>query len=188
MDGVFQNSELMNIISRVSKETNVPSNIILAVAQQETGGKWYDSVSDGTAYSHGYMMLYDNGALAGLSPEMKEKAKTDHYTNVLVGAQLLASNYQKYGNWKTAIKRYNGSGAAADRYADTVWTRANSDHYVQYGQKLDNGRSYSGDSGSGSGSGVIAKIFNGISILLLICLAFLFVLIAFRFDKSGVTI
>lgn len=135
-DGVFKNTELLGIINRVSKETGVPANILLAVAQQETGGKWYDSVPDGKGHSYGYMMLYDYGALSALSQEMKQKAKTDPYTNVLVGAQVLASNYNKYGNWQTAAARYNGSGSAAEKYGSTVWSRANSQAYMDAANQL----------------------------------------------------
>lgn len=140
-DGVFKNPELLGIIGRVSKETGVPANVLMAVAQQETGGKWYDSVADGTGHSYGYMMLYDHGALAGLSDSEKQKAKTDPYTNVLVGARLLANNYKRYGNWQTAMARYNGSGPAAEKYGRTVYQRANSQAYMDAANQLSRGGS-----------------------------------------------
>ena len=134
-DGVLQNNELLGIIKRVSSETGVPANILAATAQQETGGKWYDKVSDGTGYSYGYMMLYDNGVIADLKAKGKsdfaEKAKTDPYTNVLAGAQYLANNYKNYGNWEQALAKYNGSGAAAQAYGKKVWQRANTPEYTQ---------------------------------------------------------
>lgn len=135
-DGVFKNKELLGIIKRVSQETGVPANVLMAVAQQETGGKWYDAVPDGTAYSYGYMMLYENGALAGLSESEKQKAKTDPYTNVLVGAKLLADNYKRYGNWQTAMARYNGAGPKAEQYGRTVYQRANSQAYTDAANQL----------------------------------------------------
>ena len=133
-DGVFKNNELMNIIKKVSGETGVPTNVLLAVAQQETGGKWFDKVADGTGYSYGYMMLYDNGVIADLKAKGKtnlaEKAKTDPYTNVLVGAQYLKLFYDQSGSWQKACSRYNGSGTAAQNYGSKVWSRANTDAYL----------------------------------------------------------
>lgn len=144
-DGVFKNSELLGIIKRVSKETSVPTNVLLAVAQQETNGKWYDSVPDGTGKSYGYMMLYDNGVIADLKAkgqsELAEKAKIDPYTNVLVGAQYLMQNYQKYGDWQKAAAKYNGAGAAAEKYGATVWSRANSQTYIDAANSLNYGSS-----------------------------------------------
>lgn len=139
-DGVFKNNELLGIIKRVSGETGVPANVLLAVAQQETGGKWYDSVTDGTGHSYGYMMLYDNGVIADLKAKGKsqlaEKAKTDPYTNVLVGAQYLKQNYDTYGNWEQATAKYNGAGPAAQKYGSTVWSRANSTVYKNAANSL----------------------------------------------------
>lgn len=139
-DGVFKNSELMGIIKDVSSETGVPANVLLAVAQQETAGKWYDKVSDGTGYSYGYMMLYDNGVIADLKAKgqgaLAEKAKSDPYTNVLVGAKYLKQNYDTYGNWQQAMTKYNGSGTAAQKYGSTVWNRANSKAYIDAGNQI----------------------------------------------------
>ena len=134
--------EILSYIKRASEATGVPANIIMAVMDQETGYKWYDSVSDGTAYSHGYMMLYDNGALAGMDAQRKQLAITDKYTNVLEGAKLLASNYQKYGDWQTAITRYNGSGSAANKYGQQVWSRANSQAFIDAANNIDSIASY----------------------------------------------
>ena len=134
--------EILSYIKRASEATGVPANIIMAVMDQETGYKWYDSVSDGTAYSHGYMMLYDNGALAGMDAQRKQLAITDKYTNVLEGAKLLASNYQRYGDWQTAITRYNGSGSAANKYGQQVWSRANSQAFIDAANNIDSIASY----------------------------------------------
>lgn len=143
-DGTLQNNELLGIIKRVSSETKVPANILAAVAQQETGGKWYDKASDGTGYSYGYMMLYDNGVIADLKQqygnEYAEKAKTDPYTNVLAAAKTLEKNYNNYGNWQQALAKYNGSGSKAQEYGEKVWQRANSSDY----QKLASGQTKNG--------------------------------------------
>ena len=117
----------------------------MAVMDQETGYKWYDSVADGKGHSYGYMMLYDYGALAGMDAKRKQLAKTDRYSNVLEGAKLLASNYQRYGNWQTAIKRYNGSGSAADKYGRTVWNRANKPEFIQAAKELGSITSFTSD-------------------------------------------
>ncbi|MGC8677499.1 MAG: transglycosylase SLT domain-containing protein [Hydrogenobaculum sp.] len=35
----------------------------------------------------------------------------DIYTNIEAGTAILARDFQKYGNWPTAIKAYNGINA-----------------------------------------------------------------------------
>ncbi len=139
------NKEILSYIKKASEATSVPANIIMAVMDQETGYKWYDSVADGKGHSYGYMMLYDYGALAGMDAKRKQLAKTDRYSNVLEGAKLLASNYQRYGNWQTAIKRYNGSGSAADKYGRTVWNRANKPEFIQAAKELGSITSFTSD-------------------------------------------
>lgn len=140
-DGTLTNTELLGYIKQASKATGVPVNVLAALIQQESGGRWVGKVKDGTAYSYGYTQLYENGALAQLRQEGKsdlaEKAKTDPYTNVLVGAQHLLRNYENTGNWQTALTRYNGSGSAAEKYGQTVWNRANSSDYLALSDKLD---------------------------------------------------
>lgn len=165
-DGVLQNNELLGIIKRVSSETGVPANIIAATAQQETGGKWHNKVSDGTGYSYGYMMLYDNGVIADLKAKGKsdfaEKAKVDPYTNVLAGAQYLANNYKKYGNWEQALAKYNGSGAAAQAYGKKVWQRANTSDYTNlvYGTPSSSVLSDANSSVTSKKSAYIDSLFN----------------------------
>ncbi len=164
-DGIFKNPELLGIIKRVSKETSVPANVLLAVAQQETNGKWYDSVPDGTGKSYGYMMLYDNGVIADLKAkgksELAEKAKVDPYTNVLVGAQYLKQFYEQTGNWQSAATRYNGSGTAAQKYGATVWNRANSQAYIDAANSLNFSSGYSGSSSNSNKLVESAKQFLG---------------------------
>ncbi len=138
-DGTLSNTELLNIIKRVSEESGVPANVLMAVAQQETGGKWYDKVADGTGYSYGYMMLYDNGVIADLKAqgrnETAEKAKTDPYTNVSIAAEYLKKFFEQGGSWQYAFGRYNGSGTNGE-YAKKVYERMNSSEYIQAAQNI----------------------------------------------------
>ena len=149
-------TKILSYIKRASEETGVPANIIMAVMDQETGYTWYDSVSDGTAYSHGYMMLYDNGAIADIKQKYGEEyanqAKTDKYTNVLEGARLLASKYQEYGDWQTAISRYNGKGKKANKYGETVYARAYSSDFIEAANNLGSIASYTSDTANNTSS------------------------------------
>jgi hypothetical protein len=45
------------------------------------------------------------------------------YVNMLVGFEHLAANIRRNG-LRTGVRAYNGSGPAAEKYADTVLTRA----------------------------------------------------------------
>lgn len=131
--------ELLSIVKRVCEETGIPSNVLLAVIDQETGNKWYDKVSDGTGYSYGYMMLYDNGAIADIKANKgataAELAKTDPYTNVYEGANLLMKLFSATGNWADAASAYNqGLGGlrknGRNAYGNEVWNRANTEAFL----------------------------------------------------------
>lgn len=133
-DGALNNKELKQIVKDVSSKTGVPTNVLLAVIQQETSGKWIPAAADGKGHSYGYMMLYDYGVIADLKAKgqgsLAEKAKIDPYTNVLVGAKYLKQFYDKTGSWQSAAAKYNGSGPAAQKYGIKVWDRANSQPYL----------------------------------------------------------
>ena len=45
---------------------------------------------------------------------------TDYHTNVCVGAFLLRRHYEATGLWASAIRRYNGQGAATTAYLAKV--------------------------------------------------------------------
>lgn len=69
----------------------------------------------------------DNGCSFGLmqinvcaNPEFDALTMLDPNQNILAGTSVLARNYQASGDWWTAIKAYNGSGAAASAYANDV--------------------------------------------------------------------
>lgn len=129
--------EILDYIKRASDETGVPANIIMAVMDMETGYIWNNGLSDSkNTTSYGYMALNSGGALSGMDSERRQKATTDKYTNVLEGAKVLAAHYKTYGNWQTAIARYNGSGKKADDYGAEVWATANSDAFKKAVESL----------------------------------------------------
>lgn len=132
--------QLLEYVKKASDSTGVPANVLLSVLDQESGSTWVGAVKDGKSYSYGYMQLYDYGVLADLRQRgqgaLAEKAKTDPYTNVLVGAQYLKKNYDATGSWQLAAQRYNGSGSAAKKYGEQVWARANTPAFLEAAKKL----------------------------------------------------
>lgn len=145
--------ELLSIVNTVSGQTGVPANVLLSVIDQETGSKWYGAVMDSNGYnSYGYMMINDIH-INSLNSSYASQVRNDPYTNVLEGAKILASNYNKLGNWADAASAYNqGMGGfqrnGRNQYGNDVWNRANTQAFVNAANSLSGSGSYTGGQAS----------------------------------------
>lgn len=145
--------ELLSIVNTVSGQTGVPANVLLSVIDQETGSKWYGAVMDSNGYnSYGYMMINDIH-INSLNSSYASQVRNDPYTNVLEGAKILASNYDKLGNWADAASAYNqGMGGfqrnGRNQYGNDVWNRANTQAFVNAANSLSGSGSYTGGQAS----------------------------------------
>lgn len=95
-------------IQAASSRTGVPANLIKAVMKLESGGN-PTSVSVAGATGLMQIMPFWNGT-NGLSIH-------DPAQNVMLGATILKQNFNRYGDWDTAIRAYLGFGV--DAYGTT---------------------------------------------------------------------
>lgn len=121
-------------VLQVSKETGLPFAVLCAVLEKESyGGKnifGHDGGSAGWASGWGHVtkdkyLKYKEGRQAGkgmqgVGPmqltwwEFQDEADErggcwKPYINMLVGAELLVSYWDKYGDWRRVGARYNGA-------------------------------------------------------------------------------
>lgn len=108
----------MGAIQNASETYNVPQDILLAVAQTESGFK-PDAISPTGV--KGIMQVTQN-TYEGLG---FKGDRADPTNSINAGAKLLGQLYQQYGNWDDALAHYNG-GADAVRGLHTgnwgVWS------------------------------------------------------------------
>jgi len=92
-------SDIQSRVSYWATQYGVPPAIALAVAQQESG---FNQSARGRAGEVGVMQLMPATA-AGLQVN-----PYDLDQNISGGVQLLADNYNRFGDWSLALSAYNG--------------------------------------------------------------------------------
>jgi len=126
---------------KVSHAVPIPYGVLCAFLEQESGGGqniyghdpgWFCGKGPVTRENYA---VYKAGRAAhnsqGVGPmQLTYYAFQDRadalggcwrpYVNMLVGAQILKEYFVKYKTWHLAAYHYNGSGEAAERYADAV--------------------------------------------------------------------
>jgi soluble lytic murein transglycosylase-like protein len=109
--------DLREKIIAEANDQGVPPEIALAVATQESNlCHWAPNgnVLRGAAGEYGVMQLMPATASSlGVDP-------TDVDQNIHGGVKFLRQLYDKYGDWGLAVQHYNGSGPAAQTYAQKV--------------------------------------------------------------------
>ena len=102
-----------DLIIRKANQYGVPPEIMLAIAEKESGfNPNAKNISD-IESSYG---LFQINTLA--HPDYK--GGNDPEANADYAARFLRNLYKKYGSWDKAIERYNGSGSQARAYAKDV--------------------------------------------------------------------
>lgn len=133
--------KVREMVKKASQETGVPSNIILAVIDQESDNTWSSGNPDSGGTSYGYMQLRTPGVLDDLPSDRRQAAMTDKYSNILEGAKFLKRLFNNYSDWTKAASAYNQGEAGFKRhginkYGKDVVARANSTAFVQAAQDL----------------------------------------------------
>ncbi|MBI3928423.1 MAG: lytic transglycosylase domain-containing protein [Armatimonadetes bacterium] len=102
------------MLEAAARKYGIPPEILKAIAWKESG--WKNSAVGDGGQSSGIMQIYKTA-----HPDYDvQRGRNDSAYNIDYGARFLASLYKKYGNWRTAVRAYNGSGPMAERYADSV--------------------------------------------------------------------
>lgn len=136
-----------------SDKAGLPLSLACSVTMQESGGanefghdpttsipdRWKGSKVTWAKY-HYYKLRRSRYGMQGVGPMQltwwATQDQADHmggchkpYYNFFVGFKALASNIRMYGT-RDGIRRYNGTGPAAAKYADTVLGRQGHYHKI----------------------------------------------------------
>ena len=119
-------SQIEQAVDRASSKYHVPKELIYAIIDQESSFNPYsvNHNKDGTT-DRGLMQVnYDHNIDIMKELNIKDKNQLfDINTNIEAGTAILARDFQKYGNWPTAIKAYNGINADNWSYVKSVLSK-----------------------------------------------------------------
>lgn len=115
--------QLYSLLEKYSDEYDVPFEIAIGVAREETGYRgpfhWsYDPKQTSYANAYGAMQIQVPTANANWDERVTAKMlMTDLDLNVHISMKLLARLRKKYGNWKVALGVYNSGRPIVNDYA-----------------------------------------------------------------------
>ncbi|MGC9143548.1 lytic transglycosylase domain-containing protein [Hydrogenobaculum sp.] len=119
-------SQIEQAVDKASSKYHIPKELIYAIIDQESSFNPYsvNHNKDGTT-DRGLMQVnYDHNVDIMKELNIKDKNQLfDVDTNIEAGAAILARDFQKYGNWPTAIKAYNGINADNWGYVKSVLSK-----------------------------------------------------------------
>ncbi|ACG57719.1 Lytic transglycosylase catalytic [Hydrogenobaculum sp. Y04AAS1] len=111
---------------KASFKYHIPKELIYAIIDQESSFNPYsvNHNKDGTT-DRGLMQVnYDHNIDIMKELNIKDKNQLfDIDTNIEAGTAILARDFQKYGNWPTAIKAYNGINSDNWGYVKSVLSK-----------------------------------------------------------------
>ena len=121
-------AQINQMIEAACRKYGVPPEIAKAVAYQESGWNPRARSFDG-GHGKGIMQIDDRSHQFARGPQVWDPA-----ANIDYGVRLLATNYRRSGgNWRDAVRRYNGSGPMAQRYADRVMSLSQQRPWQRFG-------------------------------------------------------
>lgn len=107
-------AQINEMLGAAADKYGIPPDILKAIAWQESG--WNPKAVGDGGNSSGMMQIYKVA-----HPDYDvARGKADPAYNIDYGARFLKNLHDRYGSWEQAIKHYNGSGPAADRYRNSV--------------------------------------------------------------------
>jgi soluble lytic murein transglycosylase-like protein len=113
----YSKAQLNDLFDKASKKYHVPADLLKAVAYHESGWDPRAKSYDGH-HGKGIMQIDDRSHKFA-----KTQAVWNPEKNINYGARLLADLHIEAGggnDWRETIRRYNGTGKAADDYADLI--------------------------------------------------------------------
>ena len=115
--------QLYSLLEEYSEQYEVPFDIAIGVAREETGYKgpfhWsYDPKQVSYANAYGAMQVQVPTANDNWSERVTSRMLLDDLElNVHISMKLLARLKKKYGNWKVALGAYNSGRPIVNAYA-----------------------------------------------------------------------
>ena len=115
------------MLDAAAQKYGVPPEILKAVAYKESSWSPQASSFDG-GHGKGIMQIDDRSHAFARGDSV-----WDPVQNIDYGAKLLATLHERKGNWHDAIRAYNGSGPAAEKYAHSVTSLAQQQPWTRWG-------------------------------------------------------
>ncbi|MHC9544068.1 MAG: transglycosylase SLT domain-containing protein [Vulcanimicrobiota bacterium] len=107
------------MLEEAARKYGIPPDILKSVAWKESS--WNAGATGDGGQSHGMMQIYKT---AHPDYDVQKGEQAPSY-NIEYGAKFLKSLYDQYGSWPLAVQHYNGSGPAAEKYAQSVMGMVN---------------------------------------------------------------
>lgn len=120
-------AQIDQMLNAACQKYGVPPEIAKAVAYKESGWNPRASSFDG-GHGKGIMQIDDRSHAFARGPQVWDPA-----ANIDYGVRLLAQNFKRTGNWREAVRRYNGSGPMAERYANSVMNMTQTRPWTRFG-------------------------------------------------------
>ncbi|MBR9700710.1 lytic transglycosylase domain-containing protein [Candidatus Woesearchaeota archaeon] len=121
--------QINSLLEILEKRYSLPKDVLKAIAYQEsTWDNWPSGSNDG-GKAHGILQIHED-----YHPSYNiTKGEQEASYNVDYGARYLKRLYGQYGDWPTAIKRYNGNDPVkTQQYYDTIRSHMNNKPWEQW--------------------------------------------------------
>lgn len=106
--------QLNQQIEAAAQKYGIPPDILKAIFYKESN--WNPAARGDGGKSYGIGQVYTTA-----HPDYDiARGQQDVSYQIDYSARLLAGLYKSTGDWRTAVRKYNGSGPMAERYADDV--------------------------------------------------------------------
>lgn len=106
--------QLNQQIEAAAQKYGIPPDILKAIFYKESN--WNPAARGDGGKSYGIGQVYTTA-----HPDYDvARGQQDVSYQIDYSAKFLANLYKQTGDWRTAVRRYNGSGPMAERYADDV--------------------------------------------------------------------
>lgn len=107
-------AQIARLTEEAAQRYGIPPDILKSIFYAES--TWNPGAVGDGGHSYGIGQVYSK-AHPGFD---RQRASQDLAYQIDYSARLLADLYARSGNWRSAVRSYNGSGPAAERYADKV--------------------------------------------------------------------
>lgn len=108
-----------NFVTKANQRTGVPTNIIHAVIQQESGGNPNAGSTNPVSGQFDGGLMQINAAtfndLKQRNSYIPDRHVTDPEANILAGASYLRELHDSFGSWEWALRAYNSGPQAAEQ-------------------------------------------------------------------------
>jgi hypothetical protein len=119
-------TQISSMLEAVAAKYGIPADILKAIAYKES--TWRCQLTGDGGKSYGLVQIYTVA-----HPDYNvDLGKSECSYNAEYGASFLKSLHQQEGDWRTAVRRYNGAGTMAENYATDVMAKAQSRPWCEF--------------------------------------------------------